>query len=127
MSESVDYDAPCDHCQRATGDHTIREMGDCLNGLGLNHNEPFEEVAAGGMTLPFDQLVGDVQVKSLAAPTPLGVFPVLMFTFKGPGPIGGSHIRPPVALLLDPEHMRAFAKLVHDATEAAIRKVGLVG
>ena len=106
MSESVDHDAPCDHCQRATGDQTIREMGDCPT-TGSQPQRALEEVAAGGMTLPFDQLVGDLQVKSLAAPTPLGVFRVLMFTCRG-GPIGGSHIRPPVALLLDPEHMRAL-------------------
>lgn len=109
-----DKTGPCPRCTRPTGEHTVDEFTRCMADLH-DHDLPFESMPETQQTLDV-VTAGSVAVKAGVQDSPLGAFPVLVFEFTSPtGPV------PPIALILDAEHMRSVRRLVTTAVDAALK------
>ena len=107
-------DEICPGCPRPVDGHTVAELRTCLSALH-DHHLPFEEADLGEQDLQVVN-VGSIAIKAGVHASPIGTFPVLVFEFSGPdGPL------PPIALVLDDNHMRSVRQLVSSAVDAAIR------
>lgn len=127
---ALDHNAPCPTCQRAIGEHTFREYGDCLKTADFDYVMPFEDIAGGPMKFPGveGEMVGEVTVMSGAIDSPLGRVPILRFVFTGAGPLPMSRRSlAPINLVMDANGLRAVADLVATAVGRSIKFAGKAG
>lgn len=79
---------------------------------------PFEDVPGDPVPMQASPIAaGSVTVAAAVVPTPLGRFPVLVFTFTG----ADGRALEPIALLLDAEHMAHVPLLVGEAVASALK------
>jgi hypothetical protein len=112
---------PCPTCQTPVGTHTIDGYQECVQ--GLDYHLPYEDIPGDPITVPGEEghMVGEVTVMAATMKTAIGVFPILRFTFTGPGPEPLSRRSlPPINLLMDANGLRQVRQLVATATDKAI-------
>lgn len=106
-------DKTCPVCPKPVDDHTVAELRDHLSEVH-DHDIPFEAIPLTWQDLEV-VMAGSVAVKAGTHQSPVGNYPVLVFEFTShDGPL------PPIALVLDAQHMKSVKTLVGAAVDQSI-------